>query len=599
MDQSVTVALLIAATIPFAVSIVSALSAKTRVKNVDEYFLFQNKLDVDSFIKTTIGYSLQVAAIFLFIYWTQVYGIIVPLLVCISWSLGYFIISRLLECGKLDDLLNTATFQEARMPPRTIHGFIGSRVYENRKISRVTVVLFASVASVIGLGGTMMTEIDYTTTYSLAAISGANGLAIDGVATALVSVAILAFTSLYVLWGGYKAVVFTDRFQVPVAYVAFALFALMIGLHVTSNVRNVSFGLATPSLIVILGIIYGVIGWIRISQANHFRDDPNFSSNRVSTVVTFVPIVVLCLIFLIGKSAWFNSLALQRLWEIAFPINAFGLGLLGIISLVFVNSAWQLVDISSLQRLQSLDRNSIEESRAGVAKAIRWTGVEACFGWITICVVGLIIKDSGFDTEFVTKMMADGSVWLKWCVIVFIFTAAVYMLSTISGFISAISYISFYDIVPFIQGRPIEVDAEKLERSTLQSARMTTIAAISLVSILYMVLKTNVRSDQISSILYAIYAFQIVIFPSVLAALFGRKSVQPVAAAFSMFAGMIVAYVAAMHPNGWRVLEGFGGSAESWGVMPPFLSSMASLVVYSFSSIIENRVEMRRLGKEA
>src|SRR3954453_2958096 len=91
---------LISTTLPFVISIVSSLNPKLKVESGLSYFLSNRKLEVDGFIATTIGYSLQVASIYLFFYWTFLYGVY-PLIVCVAWTSGYWILSELLRRGKL------------------------------------------------------------------------------------------------------------------------------------------------------------------------------------------------------------------------------------------------------------------------------------------------------------------------------------------------------------------------------------------------------------------------------------------------------------------------------------------------------------------
>jgi len=76
MESALLIAILIAATLPLVASILSAFSSRTRVVDTEDYFLFDRSLDIDSFLKTTIGYSLQVASIALFFYWSFNFGLL-------------------------------------------------------------------------------------------------------------------------------------------------------------------------------------------------------------------------------------------------------------------------------------------------------------------------------------------------------------------------------------------------------------------------------------------------------------------------------------------------------------------------------------------
>src|SRR3954470_194774 len=104
-SDAVTVAVLIAATLPFVGSILTAFGRASRAEDVDGYFLYDRKLDIDGFIKTTIGYSLQVASIALFFFWTFAYGPFGPAIVCIAWAAGYFVVATAVERGWFNSFL--------------------------------------------------------------------------------------------------------------------------------------------------------------------------------------------------------------------------------------------------------------------------------------------------------------------------------------------------------------------------------------------------------------------------------------------------------------------------------------------------------------
>ena len=593
MSTQITTFILIAATIPFVASILSALSPKTRVNDIGDYFLYDNKLDVDSFVKTTVGYSLQVASIFLFFYWTLTYGIAAPVIVCISWGLGYVLISFLLQKGKLDNLLKIGADDDSHV--KTIHGIIGNNVETKSLSFKNIIVFFAATASIIGIGGTMMTEVDYSTAYIVNAIGSANNITIGILTSSLISLAILLFTAFYVLWGGYRSVVFTDRFQTPVAYGAFALFSLILAIY--------GFGRSDPSnTAIILSVIiatYSLIGWRRLILIKRFPNDPQLTSNRFSTFLTFSPIVFFGFILLVTNLSKFNFTSLDKLGESLFvpASNFLGFGIWGIVALVFVNALWQLVDISSLQRLQSLEITENNNQRFEIGKALTNTGIEAGLGWIIICFVAVLLKEVGLSSDFVKDMIMADNKLLVFGVIVFIFTCVVYMLSTISGFISALSYISYYDLVPIISGAYVTGEGE--DRKKLALARMTTIAALAIVAALYIALKTMVDGTQIAYVLYAIYAFQIVILPSAFLASTGwSKSLTPYAVFVSIIVGAAVACWTATSTSGWRVFEGLGVNADSWAVMPPFLSGFASIIAYITINYVERLVATPKAHKE-
>jgi hypothetical protein len=173
MDISGTLVLtLIAATIPFVVCIFAAFSPSSQVRDVGDYYLYDRELDVDSFLKSTVGYSLQVAAIALFITWTFSYGIWC-LVVCIAWGAGYWIVAELVQKKKFEAFLGTARTARKSSEANeiaTIHGYVQSRLSPCPDIVKRLTILVVSLASVIGLGGTMLTEIYYGTSFFTSAI---------------------------------------------------------------------------------------------------------------------------------------------------------------------------------------------------------------------------------------------------------------------------------------------------------------------------------------------------------------------------------------------------------------------------------------------
>lgn len=268
-----------------------------------------------------------------------------------------------------------------------------------------------------------------------------------------------------------------------------------------------------------------------------------------------------------------------------------GFGHWGLVALIFVNAVWQLIDISSLQRLQSLDMASDDQKRVEVGHALTNTGIEAGLGWLVICFSALLLKASGFSAEFLKEMILQNSNLLTFAAITFIFTCVVYMLSTISGFISALSYISYYDLVPVISRR----SPDSNNSVGLNQARLTTIAALAFVVALYVGLKSAAESTQIAYILYAIYAFQIVILPSALLSITGwLKPITPFAVIGSIVVGMFIAGWTALSLNAWQFLANFSMTVDSWAVIPPFFSALASIIAY----VIINRIERLFLPKK-
>lgn len=146
------------------VAVFAALLPTARTLTIDGYFLFEKSLDIDSFLKTSVGYSLQAAAIFLFFQWAITYGLY-ALFVPLAWSMGYVISGIALRSGKFDGLL------ESRPPSsiHTIHGYVGEKM--NCRWSAVgrLAILLLSLATILGIGGTLMAEVDYAASFFMKA----------------------------------------------------------------------------------------------------------------------------------------------------------------------------------------------------------------------------------------------------------------------------------------------------------------------------------------------------------------------------------------------------------------------------------------------
>ena len=247
----VVVAGLIAVTLPLVVSLLAAFDPHSRVRTVSDYFLYAKDLDLDGVFLEAIGYSLQAASIALFFLWAITYGAR-PIIVAIAWCAGYWLLARYVQDRKLDSFLASH-----RQDALTIHGYIGQHIAASAKTIRVLVMLVAA-ATIIGLGGTMIVEVDYSTkitlnTLGISAPSGSTSLL-----ETVIHVVVLVFTLFYVIWGGYRAVILTERYQVPAAYVSFVAFGVgvMAVLAQQSQFRPLGLSLLGGLGILLAGILF-------------------------------------------------------------------------------------------------------------------------------------------------------------------------------------------------------------------------------------------------------------------------------------------------------------------------------------------------------
>lgn len=557
---------LIAATIPLFLSAFAVFSPQTRVRDTKDYFLNSASVDIDSFLKASIGYSLQVAAIFLFFYWAIKYGVN-SLLVAGAWTAGYFLMAWAVKRQVLDEFVIAA----ADRAVVTIHGFIAYQLHTTSKAWKKAAVLTVATASVIGLGGSLITEIDYTTKILFQTIGASSSLEGAPQYESGVHLTILFFVTFYVLWGGYKAVVFTERFQVPAAYVSFFVFGIGV-LYIAGRYASSGKALIAVAVFLLLVILAA-----RLFLLKNVKEPTAEAAG--AAWLTFLPLIGLALVFLaFGEGDW----TLPKN-EVLFPEVKYslGFGLVGAVSLFLTNAIWQFIDISSLQRLQSVGKHwHHQQGRAEVARALRVIGIEAGLGWTLIITVGLGLRAVGIDD--VAKI---GPTLIKYDLFghallpVFTFALSVFMISTISGFVSAISYISYYDVVRLDHRTGMEIDG-----APLRSARATTALAIAFLYIGYLILRSW-TGNNISAALYAIYAFQIAILPSVLTSMnfgntqafkFLRTRLRPFPVIVSTIAGLVTAAAAATQTDflGRYIPE------DSVTVFPPLAVIVVTAVVF-------------------
>jgi hypothetical protein len=571
LSQIVLVAGLIAVTIPLVVSLFAAFDPQARVRTVGDYFLYAKDLDLDGFLKASIGYSLQAASIALFFLWAVTYGAR-PIMVAIAWAFGYFFLARCVRKKKLDRFLTSH-----REEPLTIHGFVGKYVTATSPLRLRLLVMLIATATIIGLGGTMIVEVDYSTKISLNTIGISAPAGSTSVTETVIHVTVLIFTLFYVIWGGYRAVVLTERYQVPAAYIAFVAFGVGVLVILAQQERFRSFSLLSLATLIVL---LSAILWVRLrlfglnpTELAH-ETSSQLRAARIAAWMTFLPLVALTAFALVGcvlqnfgmrlASAPNDKLAAD-VWSVIWPdvSSYFGFGVAGAFSLLFTNALWQIIDISSLQRLQSVSSKFEEpKTRESIAKALEVTGVEAGIGWALIILIGLALRALGVD-----KLENVGAILLSYATTgyaiaafitpVFLFAVSVFMLSTISGFMSALSYVAFYDIVG-VTDLSLKQRTEQGERpAALGTARQVTFIVIVFLYIAYSGLKAIMPDDKVSAALYAIYAFQLTILPLVTWVFFAsgtrwvwkRTQVRPSAAAASIILGFIVAWITATQPE--------------------------------------------------
>lgn len=552
---------MVAASLPFIVALLVALRPNARPRNTPEdYFLFERKLSPGLFLKTSVGYSLQVASIVLFLLWTLSYGAS-SLFIPIAWGGGYLLVYAALRKGWLDTFL-ASTSDECQ----TIHGYVGSETKRGQLL-----VSFMAIATIVGLGGTLIAEIDYTTTFVLGAvqISADAHRYIDEA----IHIAILLFTGCYVLWGGYRAVVLTDEAQVPMSYASFGVVLLAVC------------GLSTGEA---GSFVAGVLALCAAGLFALFL----FRRHRVVKCVTTQDVLLLgglsVLGVVVGVAAIVEAPSRHFSVEI-FPSNEFlwGFGLVGVVSLSIANAMWQFVDISSLQRLKSVSfaGDNRQITREHVGRGLRAAAVEAGGVWVLVILLALALKAQGVGKyEEIASFFWNQQGLAILLLPVLVFAYVVFMMSTIDGFISGMSFVAFYDIHARLQTSADDQGKTGLT-SQLLAPRWTTIVTIFVIYGGYLLLKAR-TGGQLAQILYAIYALQSSIFPVVFARLIWPRKVSSVAGVLSIVAGFCCALYAAVWGERWEWIP-----LDSWYVIPPLATFLGAGITYIVAAGIAHRLD--------
>ncbi len=560
----------IACVVPFILAIVVALRPGVRPRSPNDYFLYNRNLTSSEFLKTSVGYSLQAAAIFLFLYWTIVYGLW-SLIVPIAWGGGYIVAAFAVKFGLLDKFL-TPRHQEIR----TIHGFVGETATQNS----APLVIVMAISTIIGLGGTMIAELDYASAFLLESLGIYELPGVERIA----HIAILAFAGFYVLWGGFKAVVETDRVQVPLSYICIGI-ATFGCLYAGKNMGKALESKILILCVVILFLVLFLNRWVFIA-----RFERSYESWRDGAL--FIVLAITGLIFFLIPGTQ-SELATAAINTQASAKSFMGFGLLGVISLTLANGIWQFIDISSLQRLQSVDVTEVDNpggdiNTKKIQNGLLASGIENAGGWILVIILALglsMLGIAGAGSADVAKFLSTNPIIGKWVLPLFLFAIVSFMLSSVDGFISAIAYVAHYDLAPYIwsnEGRP--------DRGGIHLPRGTTLISVSSMYVLFMVIKAAADSDT-AQVLYAIYAVQLSIAVVIGCTVLCPRYLKVIPAILSILFGWAISMViASSQPVG-------GISEASWAVLPPLAVFVGSLIVYVLCVNINLIINRIREGK--
>ncbi|MBL7074925.1 hypothetical protein ISS37_06780 [candidate division KSB1 bacterium] len=167
------------------------------------------KINNNEFLNTTVAYAYQIAAISLFASWGYIYGFW-TIWVAVFWFLGFFLLKKLNDY----DLLKKYIQSESTL---SIHGFLAKK-YKSGNVARI-----AAIASMLGLSGTAFFEAEFTSNIIISAVNTTQGQSLF----MLLFFIFVVVALIYIVVGGFKAVVETDRIQLSFGFIAFSIFLVL------------------------------------------------------------------------------------------------------------------------------------------------------------------------------------------------------------------------------------------------------------------------------------------------------------------------------------------------------------------------------------
>lgn len=453
----------------------------------------------------------------------------------------------------------------------TIHGYVADAFAGRKWLAKLL-----AITSLCGLGGTMLAEIDYALTYfvfpALTVEAPKGGFAV------VCFVLVLLTAGSYIMWGGYKAAIDTDIFQVKVAYIFIGIVAGALSLNAA---KSGNWCLA----LIISGIVIAFCVYAANRRTHLFQVDPTYETHKFDRGIFYALAV---LIFSAASYGFYirgepsTGIPIGR--EVfSIPNNLpLGFGIWGVIALVVTNAMWQLIDISALQRLQSLKFTADNPNeRKKLSSGLIAAGVEGTGSWCLVLVLAILTKAGGAESQNILLVLSDA--WIL--VPAFIYIVVAFMLSTLDTLIAASGFVFHYDGTRHW----LPENSFNNERE-LNWARYGTMSCLIGVGILYWCIRSHYGDDQakLSTIVYAIYAIQASILGPVLVAIFAsahRRNVW-----FSLF-GLLAGWIASFYTTIWAEKPLFNMPMDSWYVFPPFAALSMSVVISIFGCLFANQTD--------
>lgn len=514
-----------------------------------QFFAAGRGLSVPQYATTTVAYGLQMAAVILFAQWGYYYGYS-TFLVPIAWSLGFVLLG--LAAQQLDTFLQD---------PQTLHGFLGDQHGGGREVGSPTLVRIAAIATLLGLGGALFAELGYTSDLLQHLLGRTDSFRY------LLMAFFLASALTYVLPGGFRAVVDTDRRQLPVSYIGLAALlstVIFMGTRLGADV-------AAPAVIGTLS--FGAIAVTAVVGIVGSDTKPKLA--RIVSVT--VPIVSLGLV--VAAYGFGTSLPAGVLPSgvSSAPWSPQPMAMLAGLSLLLANGLWQFVDLSAFQRLTALHLPESSAQRTKVLrKAIFWTALESPVSWCIGIAIGIALGQLGTfggpdaawtAYEAFLGALATGEgigtvlpLTLRMAVVGLCLAAFVaIMLSSVDSLGSAVAYTTTSDLLGMKRGVP-----------TNRARVITVVVIVGIWGLLALWQAFLSPGHNISAWLYTAYAMQLSLLGVCICALLGVRLPPPLAIA-SVALGVVasvgtgIVLVARANPDVY--------------VLPPIVAASVSLLL--------------------
>lgn len=485
------------------------------IKTTKDFFLADKQIKSNEFLDTTVAYAYQIAAISLFASWGYVYGIW-TIWVPLFWGMGFWLLKILNDKGILTKYVKSNS-------TLSIHGFLGKK-YKSKQVAQI-----AAFASLLGLSGTAFFEAEFTSDVIISASVPNNNLHLFSALFFIFVVVALC----YIIIGGFKAVVATDKIQLSFGFMSISSFVVLTYIKVINNgylyTGVILFLLSLLSLL-FLNVLYG-----------KFKDiNPEIFPKRLSpTLFISLAIFVLGGIIIIYKIS--RGIGTKDSFGFFFREQKCGeilsLGLLPMLSLLLANGLWQIVDISNWQRLASLEYR--DDTQAILSKTLAFISWYSPITWLLAIFFGMSLRYTGFDVPdawtALQKLAYDSfqskNVFDNIYILIFVFGMISIMYSTLDSLISSVSYTTYYDII---------LKGNIKEAGRLSMSRVWTVIYTLLFFAIYLIVRFFVEG--VDKILYTFYSFQLALFPAIIS-VFVNKKINVLSAYLSIIFGGLLCLI--------------------------------------------------------